>query len=223
MVPRRIPRRLLLASIALAYLLFAPGCTPHDVDIILMLDSSGSSVAYRDQQTRVVKQFINHLNPGQDTISLYRISEKTEALYVGPASNKSISPVLDAYHRLDPGEYGTAYGIALREGIKELERRKSARTGKPWKGALIFLGDAADEPLRHISREQTQMTDELLARTGETLTPDSMLAFLFAEPEYGTRLKNALEGSLGPRFLYAPPPNSAQFSTLKQIFDFVQR
>ena len=225
MVSRWTLRRSLFASFVVANTLLVQGCTSHDVDIVLMLDSSGSSSQYREQQVRVVKQFINHLNPGQNSISLYRISERVEALYAGSASNKSITPVLDAYHRLDGSEYGSAYGIALREGIRELERRQATRTsaGKSWKGALILMGDAADEPLRHLPKAKTQMTDELLATTGKTFPADGMLAFLFAEPEYGTRLKNALEGSLGPRFLYAPPPNSTQFSTLKQIFDFVQR
>lgn len=217
--PTRWPHILLVGIAALT-----TGCSSR-ADVVLMLDSSQSSLPHRDGQLRVVNQVLTHLNPGHDHVSIYRLSERVEILYSGDPAPKSIHAALDEYIRLGPSEYGTAYGTALQTGIDELRRLHAKRqaAGEENRSALMFLGDAADEPIRGQHGAGARMTDELLQETGRLMPKTGMLAFLFAEPRWSSRIYSALSVPLEGRLLLAPPPSVTQPGTLMQIFTHLQR
>lgn len=220
-MPGRLPWGL---PLLVGMVLFLAGCSSR-ADVVLMLDSSRSAAAHRSDQVRVVSQVLNHLNPGQDHVSIYRLSNKVEVLYSGDPAPRSIGPVLNAYLKVESSEYGTAYGSALRTGVDELRRlhAKHQEAGEQGRAALLLLGDAADEPIRGSKDPRSRMTDDLLRETSHRLPETCMLAFLFAEPRWSNRIYSQLSAPLGVRLLLAPPPSAMQPGTLMQVFSHLQR
>ena len=126
------------------------------VNVVLLLDLSGSTKKRRRSMADAAKQFIDAL-PAQDKISVVAFTRRYKAL-TGFTSDKAA--LKEAAEQINRIEGGTAFYDSMWKALDDLDKVPDARK------AIVVLTDGEDESL--VGDEETSHTfDDLLGRAAE--------------------------------------------------------
>jgi len=156
---------------------FQPVTAP--INLVLLLDLSGSTKEKRKVMAQAAKKFIDSLGPN-DRVALAAFTRQFYALSDFTTDRKELKKLVDKIKGIDGG---TAFYDAMWSTLDLLDRVKEARK------AIVVLTDGVDNSLQRSGRWTTTHTfDELLGRVSEedaTIYP----IYLNTEPEIKINLK----------------------------------
>ena len=171
--------------------------------IVFVIDSSASNQGNLPEQKKLLKQICNILDP-EDQIKILRVSEDAYLIYEGaPTNGSGISKAMDAFTQYDAGDYGTAYGIALKKAFNHcLNMKKSGLVP-----AIIVIGDLENE-----GDIEKQIDWKLLPENVKNVmqyAPDLSMMFLNAHPAKLDLVKETLTPVLGETNLIVAPEQTS--------------
>ncbi|MBO0856908.1 MAG: VWA domain-containing protein [Chloracidobacterium sp.] len=133
---------------------FRPVAAP--VNVIMLLDLSGSTKPKRKAMAEAARKFIDAL-PAQDRIAFAAFTRKYRALSDFTTDKESLKSVVEQIKGFDGG---TAFYDSMWQALDDLDKINDARK------AVVVLTDGEDESLIG-DRETTRTFDELLDRASE--------------------------------------------------------
>ncbi len=156
---------------------FEPVSAP--INLVLLLDLSGSTRDKRGVMIEAAKKFIDSLSP-QDKIAVAGFTRSYVVAVDFTSDKKLLKKAVDKMKKI---QGGTAYYDAMWATLDLLERVKDSRQ------AIVVLTDGVDNSILESSYEPSDRSfDELLARVMES---DATIYPIYLNPEE-TRLKQAL-------------------------------
>ncbi|HKQ92964.1 MAG TPA: VWA domain-containing protein [Blastocatellia bacterium] len=126
------------------------------VNVIMLLDLSGSTKSKRNAMAEAARKFIDAL-PAQDKIALVAFTRRYRALSDFTADKESLKKVVEQIKGFDGG---TAFYDSMWQALDQLDQIPDARK------AIVVLTDGEDESLIG-DKETTHTFDELLDRASE--------------------------------------------------------
>jgi VWFA-related protein len=126
------------------------------VNVIMLLDLSGSTKSKRNAMVDAARKFIDAL-PAQDKIALVAFTRRYRALSDFTADKESLKKVVEQIKGFDGG---TAFYDSMWQALDQLDQIPDARK------AIVVLTDGEDESLIG-DKETTHTFDELLDRASE--------------------------------------------------------
>jgi VWFA-related protein len=175
---------------------FEPVSAP--INLVLLLDLSGSTREKRRVMIEAAKKFIDSLGP-QDRIAVAGFTRDFVVAVDFTSDRKLLKKAVDKMKKI---EGGTAYYDAMWSTLDLLERVKDARQ------AVVVLTDGVDNSLLESSYEPSDHSfDDLLGRVMESdatiypiyLNPEeTSLQQALAEPEISDRRRERLKRKLQP-------------------------
>lgn len=197
---------------------------PRPNKVIFMLDSSKSSQEHRNEAIQTVKQIAKRLDSHVDSVVIYKLGEDVYSIYSGSPKQPKFIEIMDAYAVSKPNEYGTAYGAALKRGLKEIHvdaERKPAEGKQAPRHTLLFLGDGADETVK----SGQNITDEDMKQLINQFPKDGYLGFMYIKPENGDRFRELLYPVLGDERLQIITPVEAKDNkrVLNNLYKHLER
>ncbi|HEY9435277.1 MAG TPA: VWA domain-containing protein [Blastocatellia bacterium] len=126
------------------------------VNVIMLLDLSGSTKSKRKAMADAARKFIDAL-PAQDRIALVAFTRRYRALSDFTTDKESLKKVVEQIKGIDGG---TAFYDSMWQALDQLDQIPDARK------AIVVLTDGEDESLIG-DKETTRTFDELLDRASE--------------------------------------------------------
>ncbi len=159
--------------------------------IMFVVDASASNQSNLNSQKMLIRQLCSMLDP-EDHIKIIRVSQDAYIIYEGSAqSGSEIRKSLDKFTKLDPEEYGTAYGLGIKKAFNYLENLKQ----DGYVNGVVVIGDLENEGSteKQINWDKLPQDVSLLKQKLGTLS----MMFLYASPEKLDLVKEKLTPVLG--------------------------
>ena len=168
----------------------------HKASVIFVVDSSASNMQDLPKQIETLRQLCSMLDP-EDHIKILRVSEKSYIIYEGsPQSTSQIRKALDEFTKMDSGEFGTAYGLAIKKAFNHsLTLYKDG-----YNPAVVVMGDLENEGKLENQINWNTFPSEVEDMKKQTDDKFAMM-FLYAAPDKLDYVKEKLGPVLGEKQL----------------------
>lgn len=179
-------------------LYFEPTTAPFS--LVLMLDTSGSTINFRQQLKQAAWRFLDALAP-EDRVEVIQFNAKVKTLSGFSTDRKKTAYAIE----LAEGAGETHFYEALRQALKDLDHE--ARSGQRRK-AIVVLTDGLDTHMRNADRSLASkaMTDEEAIRAINPNSHPELNAVLAQADRQGVTIYPLALPSGDPKRLPLPDP-----------------
>jgi Ca-activated chloride channel homolog len=171
--------------------------TAAPFSLVLLLDTSGSTLPYRATLKQSALRFIDALAP-DDRVAVIAFNEKVETLTSFTSDRRKIAYAIELVEGKGSTEFYKALRYALEQLSKEEKRRK----------AIIVLSDGVDTQMRDLDRAATAkaQTDAQAIASLKPETSPSLNAVLNAADRQGVTIYPLALPSGDPKRIADPSP-----------------
>jgi Ca-activated chloride channel family protein len=182
--------------------------TDRPFSVVLMLDVSGSTIAFRESFKQAAYRFLDALSP-EDRVEVVAFNEKIKTIAPFTTNRRKVADAIFAADGKGQTEFYKALSFAISELDKEGNRRK----------AIVVMTDGIDSNLRKADRAATEnaKTD---AEAIAALRPDSspeLLSVLSAADKRGVTVYPLALPSGDPAHIPLPDPQILAIYTAARV------